>query len=302
MDEAVLASRDFVNEGEFLPVVTSRMPVVSGLEESPPLLGYVATTAKPRAFTLLKIGPDGDPLLARWQVGLGTATSWTSDASTRWSKLWADWDGYVQFWSRVVRDTFPSLGDGTTAVIEDGMLRVHVETDAGDDGGYGSDATAVASITDPSFAGREIALSRVSPDTFAGELPVDEKGVYLVGTSVTAADGSTAQGAALVSQSYGREYEPGAPNGMLPRESGRCRFRADRHRAVHGFRHCRPGGGPLPRDARRLADDRRSPAVRCGGGLRPPHHGTGQSSCEQPVGGPWRSGWGGRTGGPQHGD
>ena len=31
---------------------------------SPPLLGYVATTAKPQATTLLRIGPDRDPLLA----------------------------------------------------------------------------------------------------------------------------------------------------------------------------------------------------------------------------------------------
>ena len=44
---------------------------------------------------------------------------------------------------------------------------------------------------------------------------MDEPGTYVVGTSVVAADGSTTQGTALASQSYGREYEPGAPDGAL---------------------------------------------------------------------------------------
>ena len=211
MDEAVLASRDFINEGEFLPTVTSSLAVVADLEESPPLLGYVATTARPRAVTLLEVGPDDDPLLARWQVGLGTVTSWTSDASARWSRLWAGWDGYVGFWSRVVRDSFPTLDDGTTAVVVDGLLRIRVEAD----GGFGDSAAATARITDPALMGRQIGLSRVGPDTFVGELVVDGAGVYVVGTSVAAADGSVSQGTAIASQSYGREYEPGVTDGSL---------------------------------------------------------------------------------------
>ena len=211
MDEAVLASRDFINEGEFFPVVSSSVSVVGGLTESPPLLGYVATTAKPRASTLLEIGPDGDPLLARWQVGLGTVTSWTSDASERWSHRWADWDGYTGFWSRVVRDTFPSLSDGVTAVVKEGILRVRVEAD----GGFGDGAAGVAHVTDPVLAGWEVPLSRVAVDVFVGELPVDEAGIYVVGASVVAADGSAVEGTALTSQSYGREYEPGTPDKAL---------------------------------------------------------------------------------------
>ena len=88
-EEAVIASRNFITEGEFLPEVTSDDDVVADLTASPPLLGYVATTAKPQASTLLRIGPDRDPLLARWQAGLGRVTSWTSDA-TNWSARWAD--------------------------------------------------------------------------------------------------------------------------------------------------------------------------------------------------------------------
>ncbi|MGI8758775.1 MAG: VWA domain-containing protein, partial [Acidimicrobiales bacterium] len=128
-EETVLASRDFVNEGEFLPEVTSGAAPVAGLTSSPPLFGYVATTAKPTARTLARIGPDGDPLLATWQAGLGRATAWTSDASARWSQAWAGWEGYVPFWSTAVKDTFPQ-GDGAGGVraqVNGEVLRITVE-------------------------------------------------------------------------------------------------------------------------------------------------------------------------------
>ncbi len=106
--EATIASRDFVTEGEFLPTVTSSEVVVADLDATPPLGGYVATTAKPQATTHLRIGPDQDPLLVSWNVGLGRATSWTSDGGERWAASWASWAGYVDFWSTVVKDTFPA--------------------------------------------------------------------------------------------------------------------------------------------------------------------------------------------------
>ena len=211
MQEALRASRSFIVEGEFIPTITSSLPVVADLTETPPLLGYVATTARPLASTLMRISPEEDPLLAKWQVGLGTTVSWTSDASHRWSQFWADWDGYVEFWSKVVRDTFTSLSDGTTVSVDDNILRVRVE---GEDS-FGEDATAVAKITDPTLSGRELVLDRVGPETFVGELPVDHSGTYVVGTSVVSADGSTTQGIALAHKSYSREYKPTIPNRAL---------------------------------------------------------------------------------------
>ena len=205
MEEAVIASRDFVNEGEYLPTITSTRPVVASLESSPPLLGYVATTAKPGATTLLRIGPDDDPLLATWRAGLGRTTSWTSDASDRWSKLWANWDGYVEFWSKVVRDTFPILSEGTSASVIDGILQVRVEGQSA----FADDAAAMASVTSPDLGTRKIPLDRVGPDTFVTELPVDDAGVYIVGTTVTSSSGAAIGGSALTTQSYGREYAPG---------------------------------------------------------------------------------------------
>ncbi|MGH9243680.1 MAG: VWA domain-containing protein [Acidimicrobiales bacterium] len=209
MEETILASRDFITEGQFLPIVTSSAPVVRDLTESPPLLGYVATTAKGEAQVLLRIGPDQDPLLASWQVGLGRVTSWTSDASQQWSQLWSTWDGYVDFWNRVVKDTFGAASSiGVRARIEDGTLRVTVDQE----GPFADGATATARIADPSLDDQEIRLERTGANTFEGEASVTEAGTYAVGVSVRAPDGQTLLGSTLATQSYAPEYEPGVPD------------------------------------------------------------------------------------------
>lgn len=212
MEEAVLASRDFLNEGEFLPEVTSTADVVAGLTASPPLLGYVATSAKPLASTLLRIGPDRDPLLASWQLGLGRSTAWTSDASDRWSQLWASWEGYADFWGDVVRDTFASGSGGAASVvarIQDGVLRLRVESaDAFPDG-----ASVVVRVTDPELRPVDVVLTRTGPGEFSGEVPVDVAGTYAVGAQVLAADGTPTDAAtALATLSYAPEFEPGEPD------------------------------------------------------------------------------------------
>jgi Mg-chelatase subunit ChlD len=211
-EEAVLASRSFITEGKFVPTVTGGSDATDGLDAAPPLFGYVATSDKGPARTLLRVGPDQDPLLATWQVGLGTATSWTSDASARWSQAWATWDGYVDFWTAVVRGSFPQGGSGgVLARIVDGVLEVEVESsDAFPDG-----SEASVRVTGPSLEGRDVRLERVAPDRFAGRLPIEGSGSFAVGAVVTAPDGVVVQGTAVASQSFSEEYEPGDADGSL---------------------------------------------------------------------------------------
>lgn len=205
-EEAVLASRNFITEGEFLPTITGVGEATNGLDATPPLFGYVATTDKGPARTLLRIGPDDDPLLATWQVGLGIATSWTSDASARWSQAWAGWDGYVDFWTAVVKSSFPQGGSGgVVARIVDGVLEVEVESDEA----FPDGSVATVRVTGPDLEAQDVRLERVAPDRFAGRVPVDGSGSFSVGAAVTGPDGIVVQGTAVTSQSFSEEYEPG---------------------------------------------------------------------------------------------
>lgn len=208
--EAIIAARDFVTEGEFLPVITSASPVVESLSESPPLLGYVATTAQPTARTLLAIGDENDPLLVSWQVGLGRSTAFTSDAGFRWGQAWTSWDGYVDFWSRVVRDAQPVESGGAVRAIVDGdEVRIRVEVPEED---AASSAPAEVWLTEPDGQRRSVAVRRTSENVFEAVEPVDSAGTYTVGSSVGDGDDQVIVGSALATKSYGAEYQPGGPD------------------------------------------------------------------------------------------
>jgi len=210
MEEAVIASRDFITEGEFFPEITSSSEVIDNLATSPPLLGYVGTTEKPTARTLLRIGPDRDPLLTTWQVGIGQATAWSSDSGQRWSQLWADWDGYVDFWTRTVKDTFPA-GDGagaiTARVTED---RIELELEGAET--FPDGATAIARITGPDGSTIEVPLQRTGGARFEAEVTVDQSGTFAVGAAVSASGDALLSVSTLASSSFAAEYLPGDPD------------------------------------------------------------------------------------------
>ncbi len=83
----------------------------TGIDKAPALKGYVKYEAKPSADLLLSVPGEKantkDPLLARWQYGLGRVTVFTSDAKSRWAENWISWAGYDRFWGNVLRDLLP---------------------------------------------------------------------------------------------------------------------------------------------------------------------------------------------------
>lgn len=85
-----------------------------GIETAPPLKGYVKFIAKPTAETIL--GIDRDPLLSRWQYGLGRSAVFASDAKARWAADWVTWKGYDKFWTNLTRDLLPHAQAGEASV------------------------------------------------------------------------------------------------------------------------------------------------------------------------------------------
>jgi len=77
-----------------------------GIESAPPLRGYVRFETKPTAELILRAGAE-DPLLVRWQYGLGRAAVFTSDAKNRWAASWVTWPGFDKLWANIFRDLLP---------------------------------------------------------------------------------------------------------------------------------------------------------------------------------------------------
>ena len=103
--ESNTLKRTMIQNETVQPEMGFPSPIMAGISVPPPLHGYVLTTAKRRAETVLQTPPketsDGageiDPLLATWKSGLGTTAAFTGDLSPNWGRDWVEWDQYRAF-------------------------------------------------------------------------------------------------------------------------------------------------------------------------------------------------------------
>lgn len=95
------------------PFVAKDANILDGIDfnTAPELKGYVRFISKPTAETILKVD-DTDPLLVRWQYGLGRAAVFTSDAKSRWAADWVTWKGFDKLWTNTFRDLLPHTETG----------------------------------------------------------------------------------------------------------------------------------------------------------------------------------------------
>ena len=102
-------------EKSLKPEVKDKADVLDGVDiaSAPALEGYVRFEPRPDADQILTI--DRDPLLARWQYGLGRSAVFTSDAKNRWASAWLTWNGFDRFWTNVLRDLLPHAPPGETS-------------------------------------------------------------------------------------------------------------------------------------------------------------------------------------------
>lgn len=214
LSEVTMATRRYINEGEFFPKITGSSAAVSALTATPPLLGYVGTSPKPSASVDLTAGEFDDPLLASWRTGLGVATSWTSDAKGRWATHWLGWDGFADFWSNVVRQTLPAApvpGFSTQATPSEDGLQVTVESEQPLPEG----TTGTARVVAPNGEPMNLELNRSGPNQLAGTLQTGAAGSYLVTADVTSGDTAVYRDTVGAVRAYSGEYAPGEANTTL---------------------------------------------------------------------------------------
>lgn len=111
------AAQPTLVEEPFNPVVLKPAEMFKGIDftSSPPLRGYFSAQLKETSEALLVSGRD-DPILARWQFGLGRVVAFTSDVKNRWATEWLQWLGYGKFWTQLVRETMHGSDDRARAL------------------------------------------------------------------------------------------------------------------------------------------------------------------------------------------
>lgn len=172
--------------------------------------------------TYALITPQGEPLLAHWQAGLGQVAAFTSDAAV-WAEPWVQWAGYGQLWTQVARTIArPSTGRNVElrAVVEGETLRLHLE--AADESGQARDGLSVrGAVYAPDGTRSEVQLVQTGPGTYEGAAPAPGSGTYVV--TLTPAPG-TGGGERLppvigaATRAVGAEYRDLASNEGLLRQ------------------------------------------------------------------------------------
>jgi uncharacterized membrane protein/Mg-chelatase subunit ChlD len=179
--EAKTLKRSMIQNKTFTPTVEFPSPVLKGIEGLPELKGYVLTTAKARATTILK-GPEKeevDPVLATWRFGVGTTAAWTSDLAPNWAAAWVEWEKFQAFVkqlmqeiSRVERKTelhlssFTSGGNGVLLVEDFHKQESFLEIEA--------------RVTGPHQRTENVALKQIAPHRYQAQFPLWGKGRYQV--------------------------------------------------------------------------------------------------------------------------
>jgi hypothetical protein len=152
----------------------------------------VKTKARAGAETILRTNT-GEPLLARWQFGLGRVAAFLSDSRPRWSAGWVSWHSYGTFWPQMVRDM--SRRD---AVVRSGVRfgADGTETTITYDISEGADHTAATVlkvleplsvlVTAPDRSSQRVVLHQTAPDHYEATIEAAQSGLYRV-----TANGST---------------------------------------------------------------------------------------------------------------
>ena len=185
LDEAQLQLQPWIVQERFHVAAGVPSDALEGVEvpSLPPLDGYIATTPKPASQVVLS-GPAGDPVLAQWQYGLGTAVAWTSDTEGRWTAELLRSPLAGRLFAGIVASTLPLAA--TPALSLSSQVegdQAHLIAQVAD---APSDASAVAHVVGPGGQGSDVPLAETAPGRFEGDVPTTNVGAYLMRVEVAA--------------------------------------------------------------------------------------------------------------------
>jgi Ca-activated chloride channel family protein len=204
--ETELALGKTLQEQPFLPILKKNVEAFKGIDfaKAPRLLGYVVTKPKPTAEVLLTESWTDEPLLARWQYGLGKAAIFTSDVKTRWASEWIQWQGYAKFWSQVVRETMRRQNDEhfDFKVTRKGDAAILSINAIDKDGTFRNSLQPQVSVIGPNQRITKVDVPQVGPGEYEARVAMGRDGSYVFRASGEDSAGPTRS----IEYSYPAEY------------------------------------------------------------------------------------------------
>ena len=217
--ETILASRSAINEVLFRARAGAPGAPTRGIDfaQAPPLSGYVVTIPKGRAQVLLR-GPENDPVLATWSVGIGRAATFTSDYKDRWGVRWTNWGAAGRLFAQLGRDITRRADDPRVRLDADasgGQLHLRA-TVVDDDGRAETFRRLKARVGGPGGFLRDVPLEAVGAGAYAATVPLSRPGAFIA-TAIDEAR-STPVGTTGAVLTAGEELRPtGSDRALLRR-------------------------------------------------------------------------------------
>jgi Ca-activated chloride channel family protein len=191
VDSVQVINKPLIKEATFTPrVLATGSTLTAGMDGAPPLQGLVITSARkdPKVW-LEMVDPEGEPLLAHWQTGLGRVAAFTSEApgSGEWSRQWIDWPTAATFWIQLARTIARPVTDQNAeliAVIQDDELKITYDIEAGGESPEQDAAISYVQVEgtvyqpDGSFS--PVRLRQTAPGRFETAIPATLAGNYVV--------------------------------------------------------------------------------------------------------------------------
>jgi len=214
--ETILAARSSIKEEPFKVGVGAPTPAIKNVDfkDAPQLRGYVVSVPKSRA-TVSLTGPEGDPILASWSVGIGRSAAFTSDFKDRWGAPWTKWPAGVKMMGQLGRDTARKADDPRVRLESDATGgELHVRADVvGDDGRAQTFRRLTVHVAGPDGFSRDVSLEAIGAGRYGASVPLSRPGTYVA----TAKDESSGEavgttGAVL---SAGEELRPTGSDRLL---------------------------------------------------------------------------------------
>lgn len=226
--EATIVRRSLIHEdagGMAITLSDRSSDMVQNIPDPPPVIhGMVLTSRKndPKVEVPMTVGKMKDPLLARWQTGLGRAAVWTSDAHDKWASAWASNAAYSKFFQQIIssisaqklRDEggLADMNNFDVTVKMDGNKGTITVKALGDNG----DGMSFLNVAGTVVGGRDfdkpqsIRLTAIGPGVYQGTFEAGDPGSYVAALRYTGRggpDGGEQQGTLLAGAVQNRNPE-----------------------------------------------------------------------------------------------
>ena len=151
---------------------------------APKLLGFVKTEPRDGAEIILRTDT-GEPLLVRWEYGLGRVAAFLSDSRARWSAPWVSWHSYRNVFAPVIDDISrrdvlahtgvrPGAANAESIVYYDVSENAYVSAEASNAG------PPFVNVVAPDGASSRMALRETAPHHYEVAVEATEEGLYRV--------------------------------------------------------------------------------------------------------------------------